>query len=413
MKSWNPVLNLFKEVKAQIKEPDYRDSIYINPETHGRKNETCFERWCRSLGNRKYIDFISQLQFISYGNLLLIRYGIDSFKTLHQANHIYRECRSLVIDMKTEELILTPMAKFFNVNEVKETEVDNLFELIKTAKIVEFSDKLDGSMVSARNTRDRGVILSTSMALDQSKSWRLAKSYKYITEEILTMIRKFPDYTFIFEMIDKGDRKVVNYKDEEDGLYLIGIRSILTGEELCYGAIIGMAKRFNVNSTLKEDITLEKVLEKMQVYKANEKEGWVMNIDGFKVKLKCDDYCNIHKFIAKQTSVNAVIRAIADGVFDDMYSKVQEEYKERVMKIATLVFDWQEKHRNRVWYYVGANPMKGTKASMFWFKENVPKEVLGDVKSAYLEREWHPLKKKSGRYLKFSNLYDKPLEELL
>ena len=55
------------------------------------------------------------------------------------------------------------------------------------------------------------------------------------------MLREYPNITFVFEYISLKDTHVVKYTKEQEGLYLIGMRSNLTGEEYSYESILKFA----------------------------------------------------------------------------------------------------------------------------------------------------------------------------
>ena len=54
----------------------------------------------------------------------------DLFTNPHS---IYREGRSLVINLNTEEIVLCPFRKFFNIDEIEETSMSIVQEQMKTA----------------------------------------------------------------------------------------------------------------------------------------------------------------------------------------------------------------------------------------------------------------------------------------
>lgn len=140
MKSWNEPLNIIREMKEA-----YIDSF-------GNDGILDFEVWLEKLNNKRYNDIFSCLQVNQMDNLILIRYGLqDMQKSMWEdENSIYRECRSLVLNLDKEEIVLAPFRKFFNLNEVEENKIEVITEKIKNAKSVEISDKLDGPMQSAR-----------------------------------------------------------------------------------------------------------------------------------------------------------------------------------------------------------------------------------------------------------------------
>ena len=62
-------------------------------------------------------------------------------------------------------------------------------ERISKAFCVEFSDKLDGSMQSARYYNGQ-IVMSGSQAVDPSQSWRLRDGYSRLTENHRKMIEE-------------------------------------------------------------------------------------------------------------------------------------------------------------------------------------------------------------------------------
>lgn len=164
--SWNPVLNKTIEIKNEyIKKFGYITYDYLDGYTN--KSQTCLERWVEELNKlepidqySEYTDLLSCLELNQYNDFILLRYArysnvydgeIDNSGEdfWDRYNGFYRECRSIVIDIRNECIILCPFKKFFNINELEETNLENIQSRISNAKTVEFSDKLDGSMQTA------------------------------------------------------------------------------------------------------------------------------------------------------------------------------------------------------------------------------------------------------------------------
>lgn len=159
--SWNPVMNKFIEIKNEF----HKRMGYITYNMDEKK--TCLELWVECLNSiepinqySEYADLLSRLELNQNGHFLLLRYGqysdiyngeIDnSGEELWSIyDGFYRECRSIVIDIVNDKIVLCPFAKFFNINELEETSLENIQSRIDNAKTVEFSNKLDGSMQSA------------------------------------------------------------------------------------------------------------------------------------------------------------------------------------------------------------------------------------------------------------------------
>lgn len=395
--SWNIVLNKFIEIKNAFIKKFGKEALY----NLDYENETCLETWVRWLDIPEYIDLIEPLQLNQDVDLLLIRYGQYSnifdgesdvgFWDKH--NGIYRECRSVVINWIRNELCLTPFKKFFNLNEMEETSLENITRRIENAGSIEISDKIDGSMQSARYYRG-GIVMSGSQAIDINKSWRLEYGYNWLVSKpnYVRMLRDYPDYTFIFELVTKEDEHVVIYPPEEDGLHLIGIRNVTNGKELSYNEIITFASRYDIKTTKVFNMTFDEVLSSLDDKKSNEAEGFVVNIDGYKIKIKYNDYVYMHKILSKASSPNMVIRAIADGTYDDFKSKIPTAYRQNIENFAYDVFLYKKDIEDQIDYYYKELYSKDRKTFMIDVNNYVPKLIRSYVIARYLGKKYNVLK---------------------
>lgn len=396
MYRWNPVFNLVMEIKDQ----------YLKQ--FGNYGDYKFETWLQELNNQKYNDIFECLQVNQHNEFILIRYGLAEMQEgmWTDPNSIYRECRSVVIDIENEELVLSPFRKFFNLNEVEENKLENLVDKISKSKTVEVSNKLDGSMQNARWYKDK-IFMTGSMALDKSESWRLEEGYEMLTENHIAMLQKNQIYTFMFEYISLKDAHVVLYKKEDEGLHLIGVRDTLTGKQFSYSEVLEIAKKYNVSCVTLENKTIDQLLQEMKVIESHEKEGWVLNIDGHLVKIKCDDYVNIHRLLDKVSSVNVIIESIAEDKYDDLVSKIPDKYKDRVKNIARLIFDYMKKTYKEIERYYELSPKNTRKEFMIWVENNVPVEIKHFVRNEYLGKDYNLLKRGLNGYKRMSDLgYD-------
>lgn len=94
---------------------------------------------------------------------------------------------------------------------------------------------------------------------------------------------------------------------------------------------------------------------------SDEAEGFVINIDGYKVKIKYNDYVNIHKAISKLSSINLIIRSIADNRYDDLLSKLPVAYHENVKRVASIVFNYIKETENKINEYYNSAPKENKK----------------------------------------------------
>lgn len=423
--NWNPVLNKFVEIKNEFKKKLGYITYYYT-EGYTNESKTCLERWVEYLNGIKpfnqyqeYADLLSCLELNQYGDFLLLRYG--RYSNIYDGeieksgedlwdiyDGFYRECRSIVIDVKNDCIVLCPFRKFFNLNELEETSEENINKRIENASLIEFSNKLDGSMQTATWYNNQ-IVMAGSQAINPGKSWRLQDGYRMIQAlpGYEQMLKMHPNFTFIFEYISLADAHVVKYKKEQEGLYLIGIRDNLTGHELSYHKVIDIANHFNIPTTVLFDKTLGQILNELDDKNSEEAEGFVINIDGYKVKVKYNDYVHIHKALSKLSSINLIIRSIADDQYDDLLSKLPVAYHDSVKKVAAIVFRYIKDTEQTANEYFQQAPKTSQKEFMIWIDRNVPKKFRGFCRELYFGKEINVIKfNQSGnpKYLKLNQM---------
>ena len=408
--SWNPVLDKFLEIKNKFRQTfgyvtyNYRDG-------YTDESQTCLEYWVESLNElepvnsyQEYTDLLSCLELNQFNNFLLLRYG--QYSNIYDGeiensgddfwdryNGFYRECRSIVIDVVNDCIVCATMKKFFNINEMEETSLENIENRIKVAKTIEFSDKLDGSMQSARWYNGE-IIMAGSQAINPNNSWRLADGYNMIRSKpgYEKMLRDHQNLTFIFEYISLKDAHVVKYTKEQEGLYLIGVRDVNSGREYTYKEVLEYAEKYSIPTTKLFDKTLNQLMNELDDKSSDEAEGFVINIDGYKVKLKYNDYRHIHKALSKLSSINLIIRSIADDYYDDLLSKLPFAYHGNVKKVSNVVFKYIRDTENTVYRYFHDAPKSDKKGFMIWIDKNVPKKFRGFCKELYYGKKINVIK---------------------
>ena len=396
---WNPVLEKFIEIKNAFVQEFGQEKLW---ESSGK---TCVEYWVEKLGKEEYKTLIKPLHLNQHNKWILVRYGNYSAELAGMSyddfwdyeNGFYMECRGLVLDMDEEVVVLTPFRKFRNLNEGRGYYIDDIKQRIEAAETVEISDKLDGSMQSVRWYKEQ-VVIAGSKALDPEQSWRLKSGLDMLGDNHKNMLRDNPDYTFIFEHISMKDSHVVVYDKEAEGMYLIGIRDTRYGSEASYKQVLEMAHRYQIKTTQVFDKTLEQLMNTLDDKKSHEAEGFVLNIDGFKVKVKYNDYVGVHRLISKVASPNYIIQHIAEGTLDDVMSKLPYAYRKQVNKIAAAVYDYREKMLTAIEENYEAAPKTDRREFMIWVDQNFSGEMAGYLKSKYLGKEYDVIKSRMGHY---------------
>jgi hypothetical protein len=352
----------------------------------------------------KFDDIFKNLDITSYKDYVLIKY--KSIRTEENESmwtdkdSVYRECRSLVLDLKNEQIVLAPFRKFFNLEEykVEENEMENVLNEIENADYIEILDKLDGSMLSAR-FYNNDYIMAGTMALDKNNSKNLKQGYEWLTDNYKLLLKENPNYTFCFEYISLNDTHTVIYKKQDEGLYLIGIRDVYTGNELPYYKIIEFAKKYNIKYPKIEKLTFNEVLNQSKKLNAANKEGWVINIvtngKGRKIKIKTDDYIKLSNILRQNASINNIIKNIMNDTLDDLLSKVSKEYKEKIMEYVNIIYKYIETIEKNITDNFNKIPKEillNKKETMIWIDKNISKEINGYIKMKYLGKQYNLLK---------------------
>ena len=389
--SWNCAFNYVMEIKDK----------YVKQ--FGEPTEYDFKNMLSALDDVELNQFLENLNITVFKNMALLRYNISCRDMYENVNSIYRECRSLVIDLKDEAIVLAPFRKFFNLNEVPENDMAIVEEEIRNAKNVEFSVKLDGSMQSFRYYNGE-IVSSGSQALDVCNSWRLQDGNAYLTDGHKRMIQENDHLTFIFEYISEANVNVVAYDRDMDGLHLIGARNMWNGEQFPYHELQFYGKHYGVKVTSVESVTMQDVMKLVEEKRSDEFEGWVLNVDEHMVKIKCNDYVKIHRVLSAISSVNVIIESIAHETYDDLYAKIPIGHKERVNKVANKIFDYMKQTNHMIDEIYNQAPKDDRKTFMLWIEANCPKNIIGFVRSKYLGKEYHVLKHNFNSYYKAKEL---------
>lgn len=369
------------------------------------------------------------LHIATFGNFVLFKYEgyIDlankgykdnSFFDLY--NGLYRECRSVVFDVKNLQIVLAPQRKFFNINENPENELNKIMEKISTCKKVEFSDKLDGSNENFRwYELENRLIGSSASVLDRNESWRLDGGYEFIAqnEGYLNMMKAYSDWTFMYEFITPKNQIIVYYPPEKAGLYLFGMRNVYTGEEKMYEEVIKIGKEFGVPTTEIFDTDINTLLNSLDNYRCKDKEGWVIRIlqnDGevFKTKLKINEYILMHRAISKIVSPNSIIQAIYEDKFDDFFSKIPIGFRDSVTVTKNTIISYTQKMHEIINTFITkakkakVYDINNMKAFIDWCNQNVPQQFINYCIADIRGHEYNFLRTKSGRMLKLHEIED-------
>ena len=242
----------------------------------------------------------------------------DTFSLIRERSHynmkIRRECRGLIFDTATGNLISRPYHKFFNAGEREETAI-NKINLYEPHVVLE---KLDGSMIRPIPTPE-GFRLATKAGITD-----VAMNAEYFIADknhyrlfILKSIQK--GFTPIFEWCSRKNRIVVDYP--EDQLILTGIRDNDTGHYVTHEVMKTYASAWGIPVVKSlAGLAVQNIdLFVKQVREWDDGEGVVLRFDnGHMVKVKADEYVLRHKSKDQISQEKNVLQVILDDSVDDV-----------------------------------------------------------------------------------------------
>ena len=250
--------------------------------------------------------------------------GVCIPKWYNKAAVIRRECRGIIFDSKTGEILRRPFHKFFNVNERDETQ-DHVINLSREHHILE---KLDGSMIAPFIVNDKMIwgtkMGATDVAKPVEEFVKNNPQYVEFAKEMITY-----GLTPIFEWCSRKQRIVLDYK--EDKLILTALRFIRSGDYYLNSVMKYHAGRYNIPvvTAYEPETHMKKFIE--TVRDMEDVEGFVVRFaDGHMLKLKCDWYVQIHKAKEKILQDRNIVELILDEKLDDVKAHLPSEDRDHL-----------------------------------------------------------------------------------
>lgn len=282
------------------------------------------------------------------GNLYLLKYSqIDS----DFSYRIVRQCRGIILEKGTNEIIAYPFDKFFNIQEGHADKVD--------FGTVSIQEKVDGSIIKVYYYNDKWNVATngTIDAKDAEATDTLTdKKYNFydlfldgIEEQGIT----FPELTknmgkgltYIFELVHPVTRIVVKY--EKPGVYLIGIRNNKTRKEFDTFEESNEIVKDITNLGIKRPKTFQFASTEEMMAAAEQltkdEEGYVVRDKEFRrVKVKSPLYLKLHYLKANnELTPKHFVELIQQNETDEFLSAFPE-YKSKVDDIRNRIFRYIE-----------------------------------------------------------------------
>jgi RNA ligase len=230
--------------------------------------------------------------------------------------------RGLVLDHHNKKVIATPFPKFFNLGEHQQNEIPNLpFQVY---------DKVDGSLIILAHDGTEWFCATKGSFMSEQAKW----AYDFLWNRAdLTQLD--PTYTYLFEAIYPENRIVVKY-DTPELVVLGGYDG--EGWELLHQDMEEVGEKLNLRvATLYEYDTIEDVAEVSRTLPGN-REGFILRFyDGFRIKIKGDEYCRLHRLISRITPLAVWDMLRANEITDAVIKDIPEEFREDFEKIVAIL----------------------------------------------------------------------------
>jgi RNA ligase len=239
---------------------------------------------------------------------------------------VRRECRGLIFDSASGELLSRPYHKFFNVGERPEMQMN---EVDMSAHHV-ILEKLDGSMIRPipiPNSTSTEFRLGTKAGITDvamnAEVW-VARHSHYAN---FIRIAIQADMTPIFEWCSRKNRIVVDYP--EDRLVLTAMRINSSGNYIPYRTLQNLTKDYDIDLVKVIDSNSDNIHELVDTIRAWESdEGVVVRFDapratawmgyGHMLKIKADAYLVLHRSKDAISNEKNIIEVVVNDQVDDL-----------------------------------------------------------------------------------------------
>lgn len=218
-------------------------------------------------------------------------------------NEITTNARGLILD-GNHNVVAQPFGKFFNLGEHTPEQIPNL--------AFDVYEKMDGSLGILYWINNLPYIATRgSFTSEQAIHATEVLHNKYL--HLFDKLDKTS--TYLFEIIYPENRIVVDYGKTDDLILLTIIDK--DGNESTQDIGFPVVKKYDGINSIEELKSLEE---------AN-KEGFVIRFNnGFRVKMKFDEYVRLHKIVTGVSNISVWEYLKDDRSFDELLDKVPDEF---------------------------------------------------------------------------------------
>jgi RNA ligase len=263
--------------------------------------------------------------------LHILNYAPKTQYTGNWNEHTER-CRGLILDA-SGRIIANPFPKFFNLGE--RLELDEL-----PAELPVIAEKLDGFLGVMYPDGDLPAIATRGTFGSPMATW----ATEWIRSRGYVMADFRDGHTYLFEIIEpalcREHGLLVDYGDRAECV-LIAVRHTATGREIEY---TDEANRLGLPYAQEFRGTIEDAIKALPSLRGAEAEGFVCRYsDGLRIKLKGDEYKQMHKIVSSLSVTRihkTIIESGIDGI-EEIISGIPDEHYKRVREVVDEIMHKQ------------------------------------------------------------------------
>lgn len=223
----------------------------------------------------------------NYPALRVLKYKRSTFYE-NSWDEALLEMRGMIVNSENR-IIVRPFDKVFNYSErIAPNAIKPLLPLADDALVVAV-EKVNGFLGVATYVPELEEVIYSTTGSMQSQFALLVRQH---LQKHDTVFKRYPGYSFIFEICDKNDPHIIQ---ETEGAYLIGCRHIDSGKLKLESELDTLAEAFNFNRPNYEIMRFKTLKEKLKTSKI---EGYMVYKGAESFKMKSPFYL-VTKFFAR------------------------------------------------------------------------------------------------------------------
>lgn len=268
---------------------------------------------------------------------------------------IVRECRGVVLENETWNLVAKGFSRFYNLGENPEQNLFDWSDFVVT-------EKCDGSLILLKYYCGEWLV-NTSGSFGNGLVGESGLSWEELFWQTSCLDRKDldPDYTYVFELCTKWNKVVRDY-----GVGKVFLLSVFDGEyefdhdyvsvlfyNINYNSAISLPENFSIKN---EEGVAELLKNKME-YDATWEGVVLRDKNNNRIKCKTTTYLTLHHLKGEGFTAKRIIPLILNSEIDEVLAYFPE-YEEEIKKIA----DWlQEQYEELVELKTDAGSIESAK----------------------------------------------------